>query len=290
VDTFTEWSSSPELDLEEPFWENLQSHGDMLSADCTALDHQPDFPSPSINFIANATPSTSYRTTINATSINPTTVSSSPAPEPCPCCNMAVDTTQIDFHTHVSRCFVGRKRMQQAQGPKSNPLRSAANARSKINSIRQIAAQMPLSARIGLLESLSRLAQSAKGPNCSGSVRRADHFTLSLLYKDAPPPPALNRQKKRKVEMLTVNTQGQSPFSKESYTPTTIAGQSKSLPPFGLGSSFLLLNRTSTCTPPVHAGVKGRPSAGKRKRDVVQALHFSPRPQPLDQPFLELPL
>lgn len=283
VDAFSEWpSSSTECyELGGAVWENLDNANScqlFSDEEVSFVDVQAGFSAPNINLInpSNSLPFTSSATTTNTpTPAGASTSHKSLELSKCPCCKANV--SEKDYHAHVNRCFVEKNQIKSATASLKMPKTETLD---KINSIRESAAKMSLSSRIGLLESLSRLAQSAKEDDSGVSVRAIDRFTLTLLYSSTAQSKQIT-SKKRKADVLAVDTKiaAASPISREASTPTTRPVRQKRVP-HGLMEFTDLPSMRASVTPTPKLNPRGVRQNPPMERDVVQALRFSPSSSP----------
>lgn len=279
---FSEWPScGTELELEETFGETEDSR--LFSTDhCITLDHATYVPSPAtckFSSHTNFTPTFNATPNKDTSNVAPTPVTA--ATSSCPHCKQTL-AAGADVRAHVGPCFTAAQQARPA--PKRAP-----SLKKHIDSIRHSATRMSASDRIGLLESLSRLAHFAKAgsePSTGNRARPSDRLTLELLYSKSEEPARAPAPKRRKVD-LTINVQNvhslhkdppaaaapTAPFFHETFTPTN--GPADAPAPC-LDSALLFSPSALTdSTPPAHLS-KQRPSSAKRNREIVQALSFSP--------------
>lgn len=250
------------------------------------------------HFTTSAYSSSSTTTTAAAT----TTTTASPD-DTCPHCHQH----QSNIRTHVGLCFA-------ASLPQTKPRRSDVNVtKRRLASVGASAAKLSLSQRIGLLESLGRLAMlaSKKGKKRSDSFDAdekgedqthvpqtemdSDLFALSLLFRDpaascaAAPAPAKRRRKltvqvapPTLVEPVEIPAAWPHMHAREAYE-TTSPSTTASDEPDDLLSQKWAIDGMRASTPPSHSLSLARPvvSGTKRKRGtpstaVVQALSFDP--------------
>lgn len=219
-ESFSEWPTGVELDLEVPFEEGFPTESRLFATDhCITLEQPSDVPSTSTihhfnnrhsnNFTPHDINFTSAHHHAQLTPTDPAAAAATPETATCPCCKQTLDAVHTDLRAHVGPCFL-------SQQPKAPPRPESSH--HHIESIRESATRMSLSHRIGLLESLNRLSQLAKAgaksggrPAPSDRTRQSDLFTLSLLFSSPPaakqPAPASKRSKRRKVTVaeLTVD-------------------------------------------------------------------------------------
>lgn len=249
-DSFSEWPAGAELELAEPFAEGFPTESRLFSTDhCITLDQPTDVTTPSaIKFTShtsNFSPADHSRT--HSVPIASTAPLMETTTTTCPCCKQTLEATQ-DVRTHVGPCFVATQENKapepraRAKAPKETE-----SVQQRIDSIRGTAARMSLSQRIGLLESLSRLASLSKAGSSGGSSNdrsyNEDLFTLSLFFSSphdakaaepeseaAAPSPRPSRKRRKSISALTVDVIHKSPakllappppFFHEAFTPTT---------------------------------------------------------------------
>lgn len=295
--TFSEtWVAADDLDMQgSQALGDVNTNFDMFVTDRNIVLDQAHLQQPTDHFTShmNSHFTTSAYSCPSSTTTTAAASATTTSPDnTCPHCHQH----QSNIRTHVGLCFA-------ASLPQTKPRRSDADeTKRRLASVSASAAKLSLSQRIGLLESLGRLAMlaSKKGKKRSDSFdadekgedqtqvpeteMESDRFALSLLFHNAAasraaaPSPAKRRRKLTVqvdaplVEPVEIPAAWPHVHAREAYE-TTSPSTTASDEPGDWSDDVMLSHKWTTdgkraSTPPSHGLSAARPvvSGTKRKR------------------------